>query len=100
MDGAGKKLLIFMESAQQQLGGGVWLDMRAQMRSLDQSANNNHSHTNSSQEKDHLHNRKMVISKKCLFTMFTLFTQLKVNGVNGLNMWFKESHHSPTFNSI
>jgi len=32
MDGAGKKLLISMESAQQQLGGGVWLDMRAQMR--------------------------------------------------------------------
>ena len=50
MDGAGKKLLTFMESAQQQLGGGVWLDMRAQMRSLDQSANNNDSHTNSSQE--------------------------------------------------
>ena len=24
MDGAGKKLLMFMESAQQQLGGGVW----------------------------------------------------------------------------
>ena len=46
MDGAGKKLLIFMESAQQQLGGGVWLDMRAQMRSLDQSTNNNRSHTN------------------------------------------------------
>ena len=30
MDGAGKKLLMFMESAQQQLGGGAWLDMRAQ----------------------------------------------------------------------
>ena len=63
-----------MESAQQQLEGGAWLDMRAQMRSLDQSTNNNHSHTNSSQENDHLHTRKMVISKKCLFTMFTLFT--------------------------
>tara|TARA_B100000214_G_C23689820_1_gene500317 strand:+ start:103 stop:384 length:282 start_codon:yes stop_codon:yes gene_type:complete len=62
MDGAGKKLLIFMESAQQQLGGGVWLDMRAQMRSLDQSTNNNHVHTNSSQEKDHLHSMQRVIS--------------------------------------
>ena len=25
--GAGKKLLMFMESAQQQLGGGAWLDI-------------------------------------------------------------------------
>ena len=60
MDGAGRKLLMFMESAQQQLGGGAWLDMRAQMRALDQSANNNQSHTNLSQEKDHLHNRQWV----------------------------------------
>ena len=43
-----KKSLMFMESVHQQLGGGAWLDMRAQMRSLDQSTNNDHSHTNSS----------------------------------------------------
>lgn len=72
MDGAGKKLLMFMESAQQQLGGGAWLDMRAQMRSLDQSTNNNHSHTNSSQEKDHLHTRKMVEKSWLILTLCTV----------------------------
>ena len=77
-----------MESAQQQLGGGAWLDMRAQMRSLDQPTNNNHSYTKQSQEKDHLHRRKMVMSNKFLFNLFNLFTLHVVNKVNGQNMRF------------